>query len=71
MNIEEIAINYGSIFNDKLKVPQEHADIINPDIKNINITNFNPIDLSLDEFNLAIKSTSLSKGFLYLLRIFL
>ena len=29
MDIEQIAINYGLIFNDSLKIPQIHIDLIN------------------------------------------
>ena len=62
MDIEQIAINYGLIFNDSLKVPQIHIDLINNAIQDINIKNFNSIQLTIDELKSALKSTSTSKA---------
>ena len=62
MEIEQIAINYGLIFNDSLKVPQIHIDLINNEIQDINIKNFYPIQLTMAEFKSALKSTSTSKA---------
>ena len=60
MDIEQIAINFGLIFNDSLKAPQIHIDRINNAIQDINTKNFNSIQLTIDEFKSALKSTSTS-----------